>query len=66
MTRRTTLNIMRKNQLMRRIQGQRKSHDEVMEPTSRPHATSSSEEGPTSPAAGMEEESEVKEHEEHE
>jgi len=44
------LNIMRRNQLMR-IQGQKKNHNEVMDPTSRPHATSSSEEAPTSPAA---------------
>lgn len=36
-----------------------------MVPTHRPHATSSSEEAPTSPAAGPEDGSEVKENDEH-
>ncbi|TNN79938.1 hypothetical protein EYF80_009755 [Liparis tanakae] len=60
------LNIIGKTQLMRRIQGAKKNLDEVIDPTTRPHATSSSEQAPTSPAAEMEEEYEVKGHEEYE
>ncbi|TNN37747.1 hypothetical protein EYF80_052088 [Liparis tanakae] len=40
----------------------KETNDEVIDPTYRPHATSSSEEAPTSPAAEMEEGYEVKEH----
>lgn len=41
------------------------NNDEVIDPTYRPHATSSSEEAPTSPAAEMEEGYEVEENDEH-
>ncbi|TNN37307.1 hypothetical protein EYF80_052527 [Liparis tanakae] len=36
MTKRSMLDIMRRNQLMRRTQGPKKNHDEVRDPTSRP------------------------------
>ena len=41
---------------------EKENNDEVIDLTYRPHATSSSEEAPTSPAAEMEEGYEVKEH----